>query len=83
MKYILYVGSRVSSRNAGVSITKTTCEGSLLTASEQGTWEYTGQYLVRKNIKSLIVRIKKELKRGIYTNFLKNLEDPQRKEYLT
>lgn len=41
MKYILYVGSHVSSRNAGVSITKTTCEGSLLTASEQGTWEYT------------------------------------------
>lgn len=48
VKYILYVGSRVSSRNAGVSITKTICEGSLLTASEQGTWEYTGQYLVRK-----------------------------------
>lgn len=79
MKYILYIGSHVSSRNAGVSITKSTCESSLLTSSEQGTWEYTRSISSQEKHKITDSSNKEGIKNRNLYKFLKNLEDPQRK----
>lgn len=77
MNYILYIGGHVSSPNPGVSITKNACEGRLAIY----IWAKKHRGIYQVNIqsgkyKSQVFQIERELKRGNYTKFLKNLEDP-------
>ena len=83
MKHILYVGSHESNRKVGVSITKSTCEGRLLTSSEQGTWEYTRSVPSQEKYKITDSSNQEGIKKGnLYTLFEKSGGPTEKKNIL-